>query len=74
MLASFRVGHVQDHAFAHAHQVDPFLTVILAIIDSLDREAITERLDRIMEGDAMVAPVCGGLRVAPPKLVIPEMY
>jgi hypothetical protein len=36
MLAAFRVGHVEDYALAHAQQIDPFLAVILAIIDPLD--------------------------------------
>ncbi len=55
---------MQDHALAHAEKVDPFLAV-LAIIEPLDGQAIAERLDRIMKGNAMVAPVDGGLSVIP---------
>ena len=61
---------MQDHALAHAQQVDPLLAVILAVIDPLDREAIVERFDRIVEGDAMVAPVGGGLGITPSKFVV----
>jgi hypothetical protein len=74
MFAAVRVGDVEDHALAHPYQVDPFLTVILAIIDLFDREAIAERFDCILEGDAMVAPVGGSLRRTPSKLVILHMY
>ena len=65
MFAAFGVGDVEDHALAHAQQVNPFLTVILAIIDPLDREAIAERFDRVLERDAMVAPVSGNLPGTP---------
>jgi len=74
MFAAFGVGDVEDHALAHAQQVDPFLTVILAIVDPLDREAITKRFDRVLERDAMVAPVGGSLRGTPSKLVTLHMY
>src|SRR5437868_5541312 len=61
---------MEDHALAHAQQVDPLLAVILAVIDPLDRETIAERFDRIVEGDAMVAPVGGSLGITPSKFVV----
>src|SRR5438270_8363348 len=63
---------MQDHALAHAQQVDPFLAVILAIIEALDRKAVAERFDRVMEGDTMGAPIRGCLGVIPFKFVIPH--
>jgi len=63
---------MQDHTLAHAYQVDPFLAVILAVIDPFDRKRVAERFDRIMEGDAMVAPVGGCLGVIPLEFVIPD--
>jgi hypothetical protein len=74
MFAAFGVGDVEDYALAHAQQVDPFLTVTFAIIDPFDSEAIAERFDRVLEGDAMVAPVGGSLRGTPSKFVILHMY
>ena len=52
---------MQDHALAHASQVDAFLAVVLAIIEPLDGETIAERFDRITKGDAMIAPVAAAL-------------
>jgi hypothetical protein len=40
---------MQNHTLAHAYQVDSFL----AVIDPFDRKRIAERLDRVMERDAM---------------------
>jgi hypothetical protein len=56
-LAAFRVGHVQDHALAHAQQVDALVAVVLAVIEPLDSKAIAKCLDCMMEGDAIVAPI-----------------
>src|SRR6202022_4904572 len=50
-LATLHVGHMQDHALAHASQVDAFLALVLAIIEPLDGETIAERFDRITKGD-----------------------
>jgi hypothetical protein len=65
---------MQNHTLAHAYQVDSFLAVILAVIDPFDRQRIAERLDRVMERDAMVAPIGGSLGIAPSKFVILHMY
>jgi hypothetical protein len=62
------------HTLTHAYHVDSFLAVILAVIDPFDRQRIAERLARVMKRDAMVAPIGGGLSIAPSKFVIPYMY
>ena len=40
---------MQDHAVGYAKQVDAFFAVIFAIIEALDREAILEHFDRVLE-------------------------
>jgi hypothetical protein len=35
---------MQNHTPAHAYQVDPFLAVILAVVDPFDRQRISDAL------------------------------
>src|SRR5262245_41741022 len=56
---------MQDHRLAYAQQVDPFLTVMLAIIEPFDGEAIPERFDRVMKRNAVVASIGGSLDIVP---------
>jgi len=66
-LTAFRVGHVQDHAIAHAQHVQALFAVSLALIDPLDRERVAERLDGFVEGNAVIAEILDRFRVAPLK-------
>jgi hypothetical protein len=45
-------------------------TIGLALLDPLDGERIAKRLDRFIEGDAVVAPVLGRLVVIPLELLV----
>jgi hypothetical protein len=54
---------MQKNAFAHADQVYPLLAVLLAIINGLDGEEITDRLRGLIESDAVIAPVARGFIV-----------
>ena len=56
---------MQEHPLAHAQQVDPFLAVILVIIEPFDSKTIAKRVDRFIEGNAMVAPVGASLGIVP---------
>src|SRR5580704_9973496 len=65
VFTALGIGHMQDHAFAHAEQIDAFFATVFAVIDPLHSEGIAERLDRLMERDAMDTPVGGGLVIIP---------
>ena len=65
MFTALGIGHMQDHAFAHAEQIDAFFAMVIAVIDPLHSEGIAESLDRLVEGDAMGTPVGGGLVIIP---------
>jgi hypothetical protein len=38
---------MEDHAIAHAEQVDALFAIVFALADPLDPEWIAERLDRL---------------------------
>jgi len=65
---------LEDDTLVHPQEVDSLLTIIFAIIKPLDREAISERLDRIIERDAMGVPIGGGLDVVPFEFLVSQMY
>ena len=69
-LTALRVGHVQDHAIAHAQHVPALFAVSLALIDPLDRERVAERLDGFVEGNAVITEILDRFRVAPLKTLI----
>jgi len=50
---------------AQANQIDPLLSVILTTVDPFDSKSITERRDRILEGDSMIPEVGRRLLVIP---------
>jgi hypothetical protein len=52
---------VEDYILAHAKQIAALFTIGLALVDPLDGERIAKRLNRFIEGDAVVAPVLGRL-------------
>lgn len=56
---------MQDHAVACAKQINAVFAIILAVVDPCDREWIAERLDGLMEGATMRAPVGGRLGIVP---------
>src|SRR5262249_43180081 len=56
---------MQEHPLAHAQQHDPVFAVILAIIESFDSKTLAQRVDRFIEGNAMVAPVGASLGIVP---------
>jgi hypothetical protein len=66
-LATLRISHVDDDAIARADQINAFFSVIFAIIKPLHSEGITEGLDRLVERDAVLAPVNFCLVVIPFK-------
>src|SRR5437764_8564613 len=68
-IAALRIGHVQDHALAHAEDVYALFAVVLAIVDFFDREWIAQRLGTLHEGNAVPAPVLGRLCFIPFKFV-----
>jgi hypothetical protein len=65
---------MQDHPLAHAQQVDSLLAVILAVIEPFDGEAIAECFDRVVERDAVVAPVGGSLGIVLFERLVLRMY
>jgi hypothetical protein len=58
---------MEDYGVAHAKQIGAFFAVVLAVIDPFKRERIVHRLDRLIEGDAVVVPVGGGFVSIPVK-------
>jgi hypothetical protein len=65
---------MEDDTLAHAQEIDPLLTIIFAIIKPLDGEAIAERLDGIVERDAMGVPIGPGLGVVSFEFLVAHMY
>jgi hypothetical protein len=56
-LAALGIGHMHNHAIAHAEQTEAFLAIGFSIVDPFDREWIAKCLDRSAEGNTMRAPV-----------------
>jgi hypothetical protein len=69
-IAALGICDVQDHAVAHAEQIDALFAVVLTVVNRLDREWIAERPDCLIEGDAVVSPIGGRFRVVPVKGLI----
>lgn len=68
------IARMQDHAFAHAEQIDAFFTIVFALVDPLDPNEIAERLDGVVEADTMRTPIGGGLVIIPfERIVIPSV-
>ncbi len=65
VFTALGIGHMQDHAFAHAEQIDAFFAMVFAVIDPLHSKGIAESLDRLLEGEAMRTPISGGLVIIP---------
>lgn len=61
---------MQEHAVTHAQEIDPLFAVVLAVIDHLDRKVVCHSLDRLIEGDAMLAVVARGLGAVPFEALI----
>ena len=66
------VCQMQKHSFTHADHIHPFLAVVFAIIDPLNSERISERLDRLSESDAMIAKICRRLVGVPFKSIFTD--
>jgi len=70
LLATLRVGDVQNYALPHSKQVDTLLSVVLAIVDPFDREWVAQCLCALLEAHAVAVPVFCGLRIVPFERVI----
>lgn len=60
--SSPRSVYVTRTNLAHADQVNALLSIVLAIIDVLDRKGIMEGLDRLMKRHTVITPVDGARR------------
>jgi hypothetical protein len=56
-VTALGVSHTKNATVAHAQHVHPFLALVFAIVDPVDDEWIAKHLSRLIEGDAMVAPI-----------------
>jgi hypothetical protein len=72
-VAAFRIGHMQNHTLAHVYQIDPFLAVILAVIDPFDRQRISDALIASWN-ETPWSRQLDGLSIVPSKFVILHMY
>jgi hypothetical protein len=48
-FASLRKNYVEKRSFVHAEEVEPFLAVVVMIVDPFDRERIAQRRRRVPE-------------------------
>jgi hypothetical protein len=69
-VAALGVGDMEDDAVGLTDEVRAVFTVVLAVIDNLDCEGITEHLHGLTEEDPVVTSVGSGLRVTPLERVI----
>lgn len=62
LFPTLGVCHTYEDPLAHADQVNALLSIVLAIIDVLDRKGIMEGLDRLMKRHTVITPVGGARR------------
>ncbi len=61
---------MENHAVTHAKQVNAFFLEVFAVVDPFNEEMIVDRLNGLLESDAMVTPVCGSLLFIPIKRLL----
>jgi len=75
VFAALGIGHMEDHASAHAEQIDLFFAIVCAVINPFDCEGIAKRFDCLIESDAMIAPIGGNLVIIPFEcIIVPWIY
>jgi hypothetical protein len=59
---------MQEHAVAHAEQIEAFFTKIFAVVDPFDCEGIPEYFDSLIEGNPCVRQLAAALPSSHSKL------